>query len=195
MNRNASWLVVSLAICVLTACAHSTTRPGATARTTIGTVERAERVTLDSNAGTGALVGGTLGLMASRGESTQRQARNAIIGGVAGAGIASAAQGSRDGWRYTVRTTAGQTISIVSDQGQIHVGDCVVVEESGNTANIRRASPVLCQRESAPAAAQVSQVLQTHANECAAAKQQLVEATSAEQVDLATRKVQILCDD
>ena len=71
----------------------------------------------------------------------------------AGAGIAAASQGSRNGYRYTVRTSAGSTIAIVSDQSEIRTGDCVVVEESGTTANIRRASSVLCQPQSAPAVA------------------------------------------
>ena len=152
-------------------------------------------MTLDSNAGKGALVGGTLGLLGSKGESSQRQARNAIIGGAAGAGIAAASQGSRNGYRYTVRTSAGSSISIVSDQSEIRTGDCVVVEESGSTANIRRASSVMCQPQSAPVVAQISPQMQTHASECATAKQQVVDATSADQVDLAMRKVKILCDE
>lgn len=71
----------------------------------------------------------------------------------------------------------------------------MVVEESGSTANIRRASPLMCQPQSAPAVAQITPQIQTHASECAAAKQQVVEATSADQVDLAMRKVKILCDE
>jgi hypothetical protein len=173
----------------------SAAQPGATAKTTVGLVERADPVTLDSNAGKGALVGGTLGLLGSKGESSSRQARNALIGGVAGAGIAAASQGSRSGWKYTVRTNAGSTISIVSDQSEIRTGDCVIVEESGSTANIRRASSTMCQRESTQAIVQISPQLQSHAAECVAAKQQVVDATTADQVDLAMRKVKILCDE
>ena len=194
MRRIGSFLVVSLATSTLCFDAQAA-KPGASSKTTIGVVEAAQPVTLDSNAGKGALVGGTLGLLGSKGESSQRQARNAIIGGAAGAGIAAASQGSRNGYRYTVRTSAGSSISIVSDQSEIRTGDCVVVEESGSTANIRRASPVMCQPQSAPAVAQISPQMQTHASECATAKQQVVDATSADQVDLAMRKVKILCDE
>src|SRR5262245_14022433 len=109
MHRNAFLLLWFVAICVLSGCAQGM-RPGGTAKTTVGLVERVEQVTLDSNAGTGALIGGTLGLLSARGESSARQVRNTIIGGAAGAGIASAAQGSRTGWRYTVRTNEGTSI-------------------------------------------------------------------------------------
>lgn len=194
MQRISSWVAAALALSALSLDADAA-KPGASAKTTVGVVERAEPVTLDSNASKGALVGGTLGLLGSKGESSQRQARNAIIGGVAGAGIASASQGSRNGYRYTVRTSAGSSISIVSDQSEIRTGDCVVVEESGSTANIRRASSVMCQPQSAPAVAQIAPQMQTHASECATAKQQVVDATTSDQVDLAMRKVKILCDE
>jgi hypothetical protein len=194
MYKTASSLIVSLALAAAS-CSVNAAKPGATAKTTVGVVERAEPVTLDSNAGKGAVVGGTLGLLGSKGESSTRQARNAIIGAGAGAAIANASQGSRSGWRYTVRTNAGSTIAIVSDQSEIRTGDCVVVEESGSTANIRRASSTMCQRESAQAVAQVSPQLQTHAAECVTAKQQVVDAQTADQVDLAMRKVKILCDE
>jgi hypothetical protein len=186
-----------LVVCALVAlpCETHAARPGSSSKTTVGVVERAESVTLDSNAGKGALVGGTLGLLGSKGESSQRQARNALIGAVAGGAIANASQGSRAGWRYTVRTTAGSTVAIVSDQSEIRTGDCVVVEESGSTANIRRAPATMCDRSSAQAVAQVTPQLQSHADECATAKQQVVEAQTTDQVDLAMRKVNILCND
>jgi len=188
---------VALALLVLSmwGCETHTVRPGSSSKTTVGIVERADSVTLDSNAGKGALVGGTLGLLGSKGESSQRQARNAVIGAVAGGAIASASQGSRAGWRYTVRTNTGSTVAIVSDQSEIRTGDCVVVEESGSTGNIRRAPTTMCDRSSAQAVAQIAPQLQSHADECAAAKQQVVEGTTTDQVDLAMRKVNILCND
>src|SRR5262245_53875890 len=121
MRRIVSLLVVSFTASALCSDVHAA-QAGATAKTTVGVVERSEAVTLDSNAGKGALVGGTLGLLGSKGESSQRQARIAIIGGAAGAGIAAASQGSRKGWRYTVRTGTGSSISIVSDQSEIRTG-------------------------------------------------------------------------
>ena len=160
---------------------------------TIGVVERAEPVTLDSNAGKGALVGGTLGLLSAKGKSSSSKARNAIIGAGAGGAIADASQGDRSAFRYTVRTGTGSNVTIVSDQKEVRVGDCVAVEESGSTANIRRVAQSACEPAAAPVVAQIQPELQTEASECVAAKQQLIEATS-DQMDNAIRKVKILCD-
>ena len=167
---------------------------GAMARTTVGVVERAETVKLDSNAGKGALVGGTLGLLSARGKSSGTQARNAIIGAGAGGAIAAGSQGDRSGRQYTVRTSSGTGITIISDQQEVRVGDCVVVEESGSTANIRRVSQVMCETDSAPVVAQIGPELQKDAAECVAAKQQLVDASTSAQLDMAKRKVEILCN-
>jgi hypothetical protein len=170
-------------------------KAGATAKTTVGIVERAETVQLDSNAGAGVLVGGTLGLLSAKGKSGSKKARNAIIGAAAGGAIAGASQGDTTGRKYTVRTGQGSVVSIISDQKEVRVGDCVVIEESGDTANIRRVSQTMCEAESAKAVAQIQPELQNDADECVAAKQQLVDAKSANEVDLAMRKVQILCND
>ena len=170
-------------------------RAGTTNHTTVGIVERSEDVTLDSNAGKGALVGGTLGLLSAGGKSSSTKARNAILGAGAGGAIAGASQGDRSARRYTVRTGTGSTISIVSDQKEIRVGDCVVVEEVKDTANVRRVAASMCEPASAPAVAQIQPQLQNDATECATAKQQLVEAGTSEQIDIAIRKVKILCDD
>jgi outer membrane lipoprotein SlyB len=170
-------------------------KAGATAKTTVGIVERVETVKLDSNAGAGALVGGTLGLLSAKGKSGGTKARNAIVGAAAGGVIASASQGDTSGRKYIVKTGEGSAISIISDQKEVRVGDCVVVEESGSTANIRRVSPTMCEPASAKVVQQIQPELQNDAAECVAAKQQLVDAKSTNEVDLALRKVQILCND
>jgi hypothetical protein len=141
---------VALATAVPTALAQ--VRPGAAAKVSIGTVERAERVRLDADAGNGVLVGGTLGLLSASGKSGGKKARNAIIGATGGAMIAGAAQGNREGMAYTVTTGPGTRIKVISDQTGILVGDCV------------------------------------------AAKDQLVNASTPQAVDIATRKVKILCN-
>ena len=190
------------AICVGLALAMSLPAIGAAAgksgsavRVTTGTVERAERTRLDSNAGKGALIGGTVGLLSATGQSGGKKARNAILGAGAGAVIASATEGSREGMTYTVRTGANESIRIVSDQTGIMVGDCVVVEEAGNTNNIRRLSREACDTASKTVVAQLQPQFQNEATECAAAKDQLVAAATAEALDLAIRKVKILCND
>lgn len=158
-------------------------------------MQKAERTRLDSNAGKGALIGGTIGLISASGQSGGKKARNAIIGAGTGALIAGATEGSREGMIYTVSTSANESIRIVSDQTGIMVGDCVVVEESGDTNNIRRVAREACDKASKPVIAQLQPQLQGDAAECAAAKDQLVSASTAEAVDIAIRKVKIPCND
>jgi len=193
-TKNLAATIAMVAVLMSTASAHAA-KAGATARMTIGVVERSEAVTLDSEAGKGALVGGTLGLLSAGGKSTGKKARNTIIGAAAGSAIAGSSQGDRSARRYTVRTGTGASVAIVSDQKEIRIGDCVVVEESGSTANIRRVSQAMCETESQAAVAQIGPELQNDAAECVAAKQQLVDAQTVDQIELASRKVSILCDD
>jgi hypothetical protein len=180
---------------LLPVAATAAGKSGSAVRVTTGTVERAERTRLDSNVGKGALIGGTVGLLTASGQSGSKKARNAILGAGAGAVIAGATEGSREGMTYTVRTGSNESIRIVSDQTGIMVGDCVVVEEAGTTNNIRRVARETCDAASKPVLAQLQPQFQNDAAECAAAKDQLVSAVTAEAVDLAVRKVKILCND
>ena len=170
-------------------------KAGQSAKITTGIVEQRQRVELQSEAGKGAVVGGTLGLLSAGGKSSSKKARNTIVGAAAGGALSGAAQGDRSGMAYTVRTGTGSTIRVVTNQTEVQVGDCVVVEEVNNTANIRRVTATMCETESAKAVAELQPSLNAEANECAQAKQQLVEVTNADDFDLARRKVEILCSD
>lgn len=192
--RTALTLASALLLVTSAATAAAQNRAGSAAKISVGTVERAERVTLDSNAGNGVLVGGTLGLLSASGKSGGKKARNAIIGATGGAMIAGAAQGSRQGMAYTVATGPGTRLKVISDQTGFMVGDCVAVEEAGATNNLRRLGREACERASQPVLAQLQSEFQSEAAECVAAKDQLVNATTPLDVDLATRKVKILCN-
>lgn len=133
--------VLALTVLLISACANTVApRPGQSSRTTIGTVTQVEQVTLASNAPAGAIVGGTLGAMSSSNNTT----RNAILGAAAGGAVAGGAQGNRAGAIYTVQTANGSTMQVVSDQTQIAVGDCVAIDEAGNTVSIRRVAQTQC---------------------------------------------------
>ncbi len=180
---------------VLAAAPGLAQKAGQSAKVSTGIVENVQRVQLDSEAGKGAVVGGALGLLSAGGKSSSKKARNTIIGAGAGGALSSAAQGSRDGVAYTVRTGEGSSIRVVTDQTEIRIGDCVVVEENGNTANVRRVTPITCESASAKAREQLQDSFVQEANQCHNAKQQLVEAATADEVDLARRKMEILCAD
>jgi hypothetical protein len=161
-----------------------------------GTVTGSREVDLKSNAvPAGAVVGGALGLASASGKSSSKKARNAIIGATAGGAIASSSQGSQTGMLYDVDIGSGARMQVVSDQREIRTGDCVAVERAGDTANIRRVSAGFCDQASASAVQAVAVEARKDAEECSAAKQQLVDAMTADEADLASRKIGLLCND
>jgi outer membrane lipoprotein SlyB len=172
-------------------------RAGQSATVRTGTVTAMKSVDLnDGNAVKGMLVGGAFGSALTRSsKSSGRRDRNAAIGAVLGG--AAAASKTRPGRVYTVTTNEGTAIQIATEQTEIRVDDCVFVEEAGGTANIRRAPATACDPASQDVMkdAAIIEELQEEANECAAAKQELVDADSDAAIDRAVRKVQLLCYD
>ena len=155
-----------------------------------GIVRNVQQVSLQSNAPAGAMVGGTIGLVAGG----RRPARNALLGAAAGGAVTAAAQGNRTGFAYTVELNDGSTVRIVSDQREIRTGDCVAVEQVGQTSNIRREPAGFCARENAQAVQAVREVTDAAAARCEAAKEELVMASTPEAIDLAGRKIDLLCN-
>lgn len=172
-------------------------RSGQSVTVRTGTVTAMRSVDLnDGNAIGGALVGGAFGAALTRSsKGSSRRDRNAAIGAVLGG--AAAASKTRPGRVYTVTTNDGTMIQIATEQTEIRVDDCVFVEEAGGSANIRRAPATACEpasQEVMKDAAIVAE-MQEEAAECAAAKQELVNAESDEVLDRAARKVKLLCYD
>ena len=158
-----------------------------------GIVQSANVVQLDSEAAKGALLGGAVGLWSANGKKQSKKWRNALVGATAGGVLKARSEGDRRGMEYVVAITSGTTIRIISDQSEIRVGDCVTVEQSGKTANIRRESSTTCQPQSQEVVQDLHEEFEEEANECLAAKQQLLDA-KAEEVDAVLQKVQILCN-
>ncbi|MFC4312569.1 hypothetical protein ACFPN2_26030 [Steroidobacter flavus] len=184
--------IVGVALTAIAGCEATSHRVGQNATVQFGVVQNAQQVTLDSNAAQGALLGGTIGIIASgRGSA----ARGAATGAVVGAAGAAATQGNRSGTQYTVQMADGSSVRIVSDQREIKVNDCVAIERVGSNANIRRASSDYCDPTNAQAVSQVSDAVRSEAVHCDTAKQELAKATDQQAVDLAIRKVELLCDD
>jgi hypothetical protein len=188
-------ILVFVGILVIPATALAQ-RAGQSVTVQYGVVQGSKQVDLNSGAVPGGvLVGGSLGLASASGKSSSRKARNAIIGAMAGGIIAGAAQGSQTGMLYQVDIGAGGQIQVVTDQREIKTGDCVAVEKAGETANIRRVSSAYCDKANAAAVKAVQSETRHDAMECLAAKQQLVDATTTAQADLAARKITLLCND
>ena len=116
------------------------------------------------------------------------------MGAAAGGVVTAAAHANRTGFSYTVQINDGSTVRIISDQREIRPGDCVAIERVGQTANIRREPSAFCARENAQAVQAVQSDVEGAAARCEAAKQELVMATTPEAVDLAYRKINLLCN-
>ena len=186
--RRLLWIILLAAV----GCQAPAPRVGQRSIIQFGTVRQVEEVRLQSDAAAGAVVGGTIGLVASGG--SRNAPRNAILGAAVGAAATSAAQSNRTGIAYTVVMLDGSTTRIISDQREIRVGDCVAVERVGETANIRREHPAFCARENQAAVQSIQQDTEAAALRCEAAKEELVQATTPEAIDLATRKISLLCN-
>lgn len=197
MFRNVS-VSAAVVLCLLFAASEALAqRAGQSATVRTGTVTAMKSVDLnDGNAIKGALVGGAFGAALTRSsKGSSRRDRNAAIGAVLG-GAAQASK-TRPGRIYTVTTNEGTAIQIATEQTEIRVDDCVFVEEAGGTANIRRAPATACEPESQEVMqdAAIIEEMQEEASECAAAKQELVDADSDDAIDRAVRKVKLLCYD
>lgn len=174
----------------------SAERAGQMVTVQYGVVTSGKKVELHSSAvPTGALVGGTLGLVSASGKRDGKKARNSLIGAVAGGAIAGAASGSNQGMLYEVRLTgSSDSVKIVTDQREIRIGDCVAVERARETGNIRRVSGYYCDPAHEEAVAAVAPSGKQDAHECADAKQALVDAKTVDAAELASIKVRLLCN-
>jgi len=188
--------VVVVAACVMLSVTGALAqRAGQTATIRYGTVVGMQTVDLNNaDALKGALVGGAFGAALTKSsKGSSRKRRNAAIGAVVG--TAGGAAKRQTGRRYSVRTNEGTVMQIVTEQTEIRVDDCVVVEEAGGRANIRRAALSACDVASQAIMNEpdIQTELQEEAAECAAAKEGLISAETDAQMDFAVRKIQILC--
>ncbi len=162
-----------------------------------GIVEGARSVDLnDSSALGGAIVGGAMGAALTRSSrGSSRRDRNAAIGAVIGG--SRAARSTRPGMIFTVRVSETELVQIATEQTEIRLGDCVFVEQSSNSANIRRASAATCEPASMAVMEEplVQEELQDTASRCEVAKDSLIEAETDEEIDRAIRRIEILCYD
>ena len=162
-----------------------------------GTVTQVENVELksDDHSGGGAVVGGAIGYNLGSGRSQTEKRRAAIVG--AGMGAAAGSPQNRMGVRYTVTAADGSTVAVVSaEELTIKQGSCVSVEQSRDRSSIREVEQAVCDLEkqtTTAASPTPSEQPAGSAENCEAAQRQLLDATTAEALELANSKVQILC--
>jgi len=185
----------ALLLVVATAPTAFAQKSGQSATIKVGTVVSTERVNLQSDAAKTAVLGGVIGYHAtSNSKSKSRKRKNAALGAAALGGATRLGEGDLTGTLYVVKLQDGSEMRVVSDQDQVVPGDCVTVEQVRDNANIRRADPVLCEPETRQVMGDLEPELEEEAEECYAAKQELLNAETDEQASLATRKVSVLCN-
>ncbi len=192
MSRFASNYVALAVALVLAACAssNSSSARGKEVRVRYAEVIEIDRVKLPSNAPAGAMVGGFTGLVLSRKSSGAKQVASGVGGAVLGGLATAALEGDRMGYSYRLRFRNGDVSNFITEKGYLQVGDCVSVER-GEYANIRRVAAVLCEESAGPGPHP------THlrqAEQCHEAKDQLLAASTNEEIEAATRKVSIICE-
>jgi outer membrane lipoprotein SlyB len=138
----------------------------------------------------GTIVGGALGVASGSGQSRSNRALRGVGGAAVGSRLAGAA-GSSTGFEYTILIGGTNTIRMVTEQAGLRVGDCVSVER-GTLNNIRLADDARC---NAPANTPVPASATAEANACATAKDQLLNAATDAEFDLAERRMRLLCGD
>jgi hypothetical protein len=74
------------------------------------------------------------------------------------------------------------------------MGDCVVVEETSQGANIRRVNREVCDPAASEVVADLQEEFVEEAQECAAARAELAAAKTDAEFDRALMKVDILCN-
>ena len=159
-----------------------------------GVVVSSSYIQEQSDAGKAALVGGAIGYGLTRNKSSSKKAMATVGGAALAGGAKSRSEGSREARQYEVQTNSG-LVMIISDQTEIAVDDCVVVENPGNmNANIRRVDDTFCDPASAQVVAELQDEMLEEAQECVSAKRELAAADTDEAFDRAMRKVEILCN-
>ena len=142
-----------------------------------------------SGSGTrGAILGGTLGALATANTSGAGLAVGTAGGAIAGRSIGRRS-GTRQTFEYTVQLSNGQSVRMRTDEAGLRIGDCVAVERGGFN-NLRLVDDASCRPNVRPSPAEVNA-----AASCNAAKSQLLAATTDADFDRAERRVRLLCND
>ncbi len=194
--NSAAWrrtllIFVGVTVVLVGGCASSSggSARGYELRIRYAEVVDVERVKMPSAAPAGAMVGGFTGLILARNKSTGRQVASGLGGAALGGLATRALEGDRLGYSYQLQFADGNLSQFITEKGYLMRGDCVSVER-GEYANIRRVSKSLC--ENGPS----KSIDRTHirdAEQCHAAKEQLLAASSDEAIEAASRKVAVLC--
>lgn len=165
-------------------------KAGQSSQVSVGIVENARPVQLTNNkTGKGAVVGTTVGAL----RDSNNRTRSVVTGALVGGAVGKVASTSAPGMEYSVRTGPNSVMKVISNQTEIHIGDCVSVQQSGNMANVARIDSAKCAQAKAPQE-QAQPVASSSSSGCEGAKQEFANASTQEALDLAKQKMDALCN-
>lgn len=183
---------IQIALGLIILCASTSAfgqKSGQSTQISIGIVESAGQIELkQNNTGKGLAAGTAVGAL----RSSNNRTRSVVTGAVIGGAVGKVTSKSEQGREYSVRTGPNSVIAVVSNQTEIHAGDCVSVQQSGGMANVTRIDPGKCsqvtvQNQQDQAGAPAAN------NACEIAKTDFANATTPEALDMAKQKMDVLC--
>jgi hypothetical protein len=191
-TKSAAWLSC---LVLLTACAGTEPLTGSGTNSLIaiqyGKIEQVQTVQMKANYGSGVLLGGGIGALATSHYSATTQALSAVGGALLGALVSKERAGTAE--QYTIKLVNGNTVAIVSEAHDLVQGDCVAVEQ-GRHANLRRVDPQMCSTTTASTTyPQAHAAERQAAGDCAVAKQEMLKATTEQETRVAYQKMKALC--
>ena len=185
MKKLSSRLTIAVLVLLFVASANTLVQSaGSSVSLQYGTVSSVEEVKAAPKHARGALFGGIAGAVLANGHP----GLSAVAGGLIGGSIEGHHTGKKVLQQYSVALNGGGALVIDTEQHDMVVGDCVVVEQ-GQYANIRRVSNINCHLDQKPA---------HHveiAASCQKAKDELNNAKTSDAVEIAVIKVRTLCED
>jgi uncharacterized protein (UPF0218 family) len=156
-----------------------------------------EKVKLESAAGSGAALGGMVGLSHAHKNkhSGQSELEGALAGAAIGAALTKAMEGSNKAIQFTIETADSRIFKIVMEKANgITIGDCVTVE-NGKHANLHRVAAEMC--DHGAKREEHDEFRSDHADEvdaCEKAKDLVVDAKTERETEAAIRKMKIVCE-
>ena len=182
----------------------------ATIHISYGRVIAIEETKLESNAASGAVLGGLIGLATTdKDKKAGDKLAGAAVGAGVGAGITRLLEGSNKAFAITVLRRDGTAVKVIQHKSEdFKVGDCVSVEE-GAKARMLPSPPGMCDGIPTPvpppadttraaladtsARAATPAVDTLTARLCAEARELVLKAKTKDELDLAMAKVKMLC--
>ncbi len=158
-----------------------------------GKVIRVKRFESHEGAGTGALIGGVLGLGAAGARGTSTQIAGAAGGGMTGGQTQKRVTKGKYVSRYSIRMADGEILEVVTKDSSIHGGECVAVER-GENVHLRSVSQSMCEDATKPADDEAAlDAVFDEVEDCEQAKRDLAAADSRPEKEALYREMRAVC--